>query len=411
MSFSPWLFVLGTIFEETSSAPAKIEKKTFYRLSIGIWCLMVAILTNCYNGLMITGLNSPLPGSKIESFQDLLCDRLIFDAEQDFNMTQWAESSKINWYWKQIQDYWDNNGPIINPYETKDCFRIWSPSSSSARIYRVDEKISVNDLFWQMRSFYSVDLQIIMQSTQGIIKPKLLPYSDKIMLSLLHLGHAREPQSITKIMSQEKRFPTLDELVVADELEITNCEQKSAYITNTDIIELEMDFLSRSYAGKQFYTEKNDMILWEMEGFNFEKVMNSKIPGHYRWMIDSGIYDRLEVEKVGRKNRGREALVKIKKEKERLEGVSSLEGGLITLFMLCGGLISLALMSFIFLECRVIILKMLQKFYAIIWRFLVKYSLKWAMAVEECWKTSKCFQNEKTKKNKGFQNEKKEIFK
>jgi hypothetical protein len=54
MSFSPWLFVLGTFFEETSSVPAKIEKKTFYRLSIGIWCLMVAILTNCYNGLMIS---------------------------------------------------------------------------------------------------------------------------------------------------------------------------------------------------------------------------------------------------------------------------------------------------------------------------------------------------------------------
>jgi hypothetical protein len=88
MSFSPWLFVLGTIFEETSSAPAKIEKKTFYRLLIGIWCLMVAILTNCYNGLMITGLNSPLPGIKIESFKDLLCDKSLIENKPDFNMTQ-----------------------------------------------------------------------------------------------------------------------------------------------------------------------------------------------------------------------------------------------------------------------------------------------------------------------------------
>jgi hypothetical protein len=68
--FSPWLFVLGTIFEESSSAPVMLEKKTFYRLSIGIWYLMVVFLTNCYNGLMITGLNSPLPGIKIQSFRD-----------------------------------------------------------------------------------------------------------------------------------------------------------------------------------------------------------------------------------------------------------------------------------------------------------------------------------------------------
>jgi hypothetical protein len=86
ISFSPWLFVLGTFFEETSSAPASLEKKTFYRLSIGIWCLMVATLTSCYNSLMITGLNSPLPGTQILSFPDLLCDRSLVDAKQDIAM-------------------------------------------------------------------------------------------------------------------------------------------------------------------------------------------------------------------------------------------------------------------------------------------------------------------------------------
>jgi hypothetical protein len=98
MSFSPWLFVLGTIFEETSSAPANLEKTTFYRLSIGIWCLMVPIFTNCYNGFMITGLNSPLTGSKIESFKDLLCEKSLLEKQPDFNMTQWIETCKISLY-------------------------------------------------------------------------------------------------------------------------------------------------------------------------------------------------------------------------------------------------------------------------------------------------------------------------
>jgi hypothetical protein len=87
------------MFEETSSVPLKLEQKTFYRLSIGIWCLMVAILTNCYNGLMITDLNSPLPGSKIESFRDLLCDRSLFENNKDFNITKWIQTSNIASYW------------------------------------------------------------------------------------------------------------------------------------------------------------------------------------------------------------------------------------------------------------------------------------------------------------------------
>jgi hypothetical protein len=135
MSFSPWLFVLGTMFEETSSAPGQLEKKTFYRLSIGIWCLMVAILTNCYNGLMITDLNSPLPGSKMESFKDLLCDKSLLEKKPDFNITQWIEASKISSYWASVYRVnfgKDRNISVINPYESRDCFRIWTPELQAA---------------------------------------------------------------------------------------------------------------------------------------------------------------------------------------------------------------------------------------------------------------------------------------
>jgi hypothetical protein len=246
------LFVLGTIFEETSSAPAKIEKKTFYRLSIGIWCLMVAILTNCYNGLMITGLNSPLPGSKIESFKDLLCDRSLFDAKQDFNITQWMDLSKKSSYWNQVDTYWENLSIIS--YESRDCFRIWSPASAGRAL--VDIKLPVNELFSQAyiltytyRS--SSKFKDIMELSEGGTKQELLPYSDKIMLSLLYPGHSREPEEISRIRSQENRYPTENELAVADETEITNCTQKSAYITDSDLTATELDFLSRNYAGKK----------------------------------------------------------------------------------------------------------------------------------------------------------------
>jgi hypothetical protein len=212
------------------------------------------------------------------------------------------------------------------------------------------------------------------------------------MLSLLYPGHAREPRAIEKIQTQEKRIPTEKELDVANELEITNCEEKSAYISNSATIATEMDFLARIYPGKRMYSKKDDMILWEIGGFSFRRVGQTKIPNLYRWIIDSGIFDRLEVEKVARKNRGRKPLVKIKK--ERLEGVCSLEGGLITLFMLCGGLISLAAVSFIFLECR-----------AIIWRLLVQCYVTSSVAFRKCWsKVEKCRKFFKTRKRKSLNN-------
>jgi hypothetical protein len=102
---------------------------------------MVAILTNCYNGLMITELNSPLPGIKIESFKDLLCDKSLLETKPDFNIPNWIETSKISSYWNT--NY--RKIPVKNPYETRNCFRIWSPELQEVAIQ--DFRFLSNDLF------------------------------------------------------------------------------------------------------------------------------------------------------------------------------------------------------------------------------------------------------------------------
>ncbi|OXA45859.1 hypothetical protein Fcan01_18949 [Folsomia candida] len=71
--FSAWLFVLATLFEETGFLPSKIEKHTFFRFTLGTWCLMSVILTNCYNGIMITELNAPLKLFHPDTFDHLRC--------------------------------------------------------------------------------------------------------------------------------------------------------------------------------------------------------------------------------------------------------------------------------------------------------------------------------------------------
>jgi hypothetical protein len=205
---------------------------------------------------------------------------------------------------------------------------------------------------------------------EGKVKPDLLhTYSSKISWSLLHPGHGREAESTRNIRLEERRLPTRTELAVGNDQEITNCNKKSAYITNSDEIELEFEFLSRIYAGKQFYMGK-DVIRQELEGFWTNSVRNTKIPKYYRWVIVSGVYSRLEVEKSARKTRLRkeESKKETTKEKFRLDGVSSLDGGLITLFILCGGVMLLACTAFC-LECN-----------SIIWRFFKRNWLKLGIA-------------------------------
>jgi hypothetical protein len=94
-------------------------------------------------------------------------------------------------------------------------------------------------------------------------------------------------------------------------------------------------------------------------------------------MIDSGIYGRLEVEKIGRKNRLRKLA---KKEQLYVEGVSSLGGGLVTLFILYGVLV-LATFVTVSWECRHQIRSILKEIsvrISIAWkRWRQKMAQKW----------------------------------
>lgn len=44
-TFPPWLFIVSTLFEETSSVPRAITKSIFYRLILGLWCLLAINFT------------------------------------------------------------------------------------------------------------------------------------------------------------------------------------------------------------------------------------------------------------------------------------------------------------------------------------------------------------------------------
>lgn len=72
--FPCWLYILAGLLEDGVSIPSQIEKKSAFRLIFGCWIIVGVLLSNCYNGLMITGLNSPLETNNWDLFQDWLCN-------------------------------------------------------------------------------------------------------------------------------------------------------------------------------------------------------------------------------------------------------------------------------------------------------------------------------------------------
>ncbi|OXA42495.1 hypothetical protein Fcan01_22817 [Folsomia candida] len=86
--FSAWMYVLASLFEETGFMPTRISKHNFFRISFGIWSIMSVVLTNGYNGIMISELNSPMRQFQTESFDQLDCGNKILKTIQNYLITE-----------------------------------------------------------------------------------------------------------------------------------------------------------------------------------------------------------------------------------------------------------------------------------------------------------------------------------
>lgn len=63
--------MLGALLEDSVPVPSAIATRSEFRWAFGAWIIVCVFLSNCYNGLMITGLNSPLAGSGVETWRDV----------------------------------------------------------------------------------------------------------------------------------------------------------------------------------------------------------------------------------------------------------------------------------------------------------------------------------------------------
>jgi hypothetical protein len=73
LHFHAYFYFLGSIFEDTSSAPKVLNKDGIFRFFVSPWCLVSTVMISIYLGLCITSLNAPLKGRNIDTFEDAAC--------------------------------------------------------------------------------------------------------------------------------------------------------------------------------------------------------------------------------------------------------------------------------------------------------------------------------------------------
>ncbi|OXA36736.1 hypothetical protein Fcan01_28491 [Folsomia candida] len=301
---SPWLNVLSILFEEPASVPAILEKRAFYRLVFGIWSLMAVFKTNCYNGIMITNLNAPLPGTKVEEWNDIVCERIAGGVNLSHKeITAWVEKTAISKYWGNavvVDNQVYDTIKLTNPFESENCFRLLSPILPRP-FFLKRSTLPANRFFhFEYYKYWDLDRYLRNHYLNGDIRnPEF---------QLLNPKHGRELPDLSE-RNVTKSTEELNEMLTR---EILKCG-KTVWIADSDEP--------------------------EMSGLNFYNDGESKIPQYFQGIIDAGIWSRLEQEKWSKYLSRR---VKSRVDTNKVSPVR-LNESILTLFVLCGFLIVLAL--------------------------------------------------------------------
>jgi hypothetical protein len=210
-----------------------------------------------------------------------------------------------------------------------------------------------------MQSWYHIIKHVIrVNDTENFLQM----YGHSLEVLFLRPGHARETKARQQLRgTNSMKILGREELDAENEKELLSCS-KSAYISPTSLIDIEVAFFAKNYPWKKFTTGSEPMHPVYMWGWSFPggDSSRSKIPRYFSLMIDSGIYLRLEKEMAARFSRGRKPVSD--KEEEATVQMVSLNGGMITLFILCGSWLLLAGLE-LMVECRRAIMDGIVTFY------------------------------------------------
>ncbi|OXA49246.1 hypothetical protein Fcan01_15353 [Folsomia candida] len=328
ITFAPWLFILATIFEENGHLPLKLRGNWFLRLIFGSWCLVSVILTNCYNGIMISELNSSFSALRPSLFNHLLCRRMganeipkfiqsySYNGFKHKNHTSEILSGEgiSNHGYDQIAIYVLNllylevsyadavtgrASPFLelyNPFASNECFSLVSLPNEYVSGYSNHPEFlrhlnlhirNVVLAAWQTNTFSVRILEIF-----NLIDPR----------------HTHYPRGFRYSNPNQ----TLGQLRSSVESELVECG-KSVFISKSEEVQAEFKFLERHYPTRKFYKGKE--ILDKVSiGWYFYRHGLSKIPKYFVDLVETGIFQRLREQERNYKNLARKPVKQIETE-------------------------------------------------------------------------------------------------
>ncbi|OXA64831.1 hypothetical protein Fcan01_00476 [Folsomia candida] len=171
-----------------------------------------------------------------------------------------------------------------------------------------------------------------------------------LMLQLLNPHHAHFPKEI----DYSRKDLTVTDVQKNIETEVVDCSRKTVFIAKSDLLQFEYEFLTWSYYGTKFHKGKEILNPLQV-GLIFEGEGLSKVPKYYKGLIETGIYARVEKEVESMAMSDREQAINRRNERSFSLG---LDGGIVTLFILCGVVVTSSILCFWF-EYRIKIARLL----------------------------------------------------
>ncbi|OXA39893.1 hypothetical protein Fcan01_25293 [Folsomia candida] len=355
-SFVPWLFIVATILEEEGHLPENVGRKWFIRLILGAWCLMSVIITNCYNGIMITELNAPLSALHLSNFHQLLCHRedksytenIVLAYHKYENTTAFkdldVDLSKISykriaWYLHYIQF-------------TSSPFKLENSNEMNEIVDRQRSRIVSNNCFHILSlPLDYTDSPVIYSKVPefiDLLRHILLEIVAVSKFSKLHLliYNLLDPKltHYPKGFQHSNPYQAFSDLRDSVETELLDCG-KTVFVAKSDIIRAEYQYLRKHYFAKKFY-KSTQISEYFPFGLYFLETIASNVPKYFKDIFETGIYGRLKVEEARLKYLNRKPVKKF--QDQQLFESLGLDGAIVTVFIICGITIIVAGIAFLF---------------------------------------------------------------
>jgi len=348
LNFSTLLFYFSIFMEEAYSIPSIVQNSKVYRTATVLWLLTAVVLTNCYISHVISGLNAPLAGEKINN-NDLYQNS---SKEPEIKSTYYPNNLLFE---LQVQPsrYFDGH---LNSF-LEELHSLQTPNigytilSEPVRLpYPQDVWLHFRNPF--LYTGYYKNLVQYKICGIGYFFAKQTSLCETIT-TLMRLSNKYYPAEHThKRPWNSSEYPT-----GAVEEELVQC-QKSVYMERSD--QLEFKYISENYRKKRFYYLQKKLAS-EQHKWGFYNLQKSKLPFYFRMFLQSGIYHELHKLKLFGDHHKRRSMTSEIIERTRTE-VLGMTSSVQTVFILFAAMALLAKLAFV---VELVILRVTSKTFCI----------------------------------------------